>query len=161
MTALPCTPARRDRSRRERGVTLIELVVVAAVIAILSMIAIPSYRSHVLRAHRIEARAALLALATAQEKFHLACHRYAAELDPDQEPDCDAARLDFPTLTDRGLYSVRITAADAGSWAAESRPTGEPQASDLACQSFVLEGTGRRRAWDAAGEENARVCWGR
>jgi type IV pilus assembly protein PilE len=142
-------------------VTLIELLVVAAVIAILSMVAIPSYRNHVLRAQRIEARAALLALATAQEKFHLACDRYAADLDPDQEPDCDAARLNFPTLTERGLYSVRITAADAGRWAAESRPTGEPQASDLPCQSFVLESTGRRRASDAAGEENAGACWGR
>jgi len=70
MTARPLRPARRERGRRERGVTLIELVVVAAVIAILASVAIPSYRSHVLRAHRTEARAALLALATAQEKFH-------------------------------------------------------------------------------------------
>lgn len=161
MTA-PSTPrARREHGRRERGVTLIELVVVAAVIAILSTVAIPSYRNHVLRAHRTEARAALLALATAQEKFHLVCHRYAAELDPEQEPDCDAARLDFPTRSERGLYSVRITSADAGSWTAESLPSGAPQAADSACQRFALASTGLKQAWDAAGRDNALECWGR
>ena len=152
---------RRGQSHRERGVTLIELVVVAAVIAILSMVAIPSYRSHVLRAHRTEARAVLLALATAQEKFHLVCQRYAAELDPEQEPDCDAARLAFPTRSERSLYSVRITSADASSWTAESLPAGAPQVADLDCQVFELASTGRKRARDAAGKDSALVCWGR
>lgn len=153
--------ARRNRGCRERGVTLIELVVVAAVIAILSMVAIPSYRSHVLRANRTEARAALLGLATAQEKFHLVCQRYAAESDPDLEPDCDAARLAFPTRSERGLYSLRITSADASSWTAESVPTGAPQDADRACQGFSLASTGRKQAWDAAGRDTALVCWGR
>lgn len=161
MTAPHLPRARQGRGRRDRGVTLIELVVVATVIAILSMVAIPSYRSHVLRTHRTEARAALLALATAQEKFHLVCQRYAAELDPEEAPDCDAARLDLPSRSERGLYSVRITSADAGSWTAESSPSGEPQAADRACQSFELADTGRKRAWDATGKDNSLECWGR
>jgi type IV pilus assembly protein PilE len=161
MTALPRPRARRARGRLERGVTLIELVVVAALIAILATVAIPSYRSHVLRAHRTEARAALLALATAQEKFHLVCHRYAVDLDPEEEPDCEAARLDFPTRTERGLYSLRISSADVSSWTAESLPTGPPQSADRACQAFVLASTGRKQAWDAAGKDNALECWGR
>lgn len=155
-------PSHRHRHRhRDRGVTLIELVVVAAVIAILATVAIPSYRNHLLRAHRTEARAALLALATAQEKFHLVCLRYAAELDPEQEPDCDAARLAFATHSERGLYSVRITSADASSWTAESLPMGPPQDADRACQGFSLESTGRKRAWDATGRDTALECWGR
>jgi type IV pilus assembly protein PilE len=161
MTALPRPRARRERGRPERGVTLIELLVVAAVIAILATVAIPSYRNHLLRAHRTEALAALLALATAQEKFHLVCQRYAAELDPEQEPDCDAARLAFATRSERGLYSVRITSADASSWTAESLPMGAPQDADRACQGFSLASTGRKRAWDAAGRDSALVCWGR
>jgi len=155
------TALRRRPARRERGVTLIELVVVAVVIAILATVAIPSYRSHVLRAQRTEARAVLLALATAQEKFHLVCQRYAAELDPEQEPDCDAARLAFATRSERGLYSVRITSAYASSWAAESLPMGAPQDADHACQGFSLASTGRKRAWDAAGRDSALACWGR
>jgi type IV pilus assembly protein PilE len=159
---VPSAPrAAWHQGQRERGVTLIELVVVAAVIAILATVAIPSYRNHLLRAHRTEARAALLALATAQEKFHLVCQRYAAELDPEQEPDCDAGRLAFPTRSERGLYSVRITSADASSWTAESLPMGAPQDADRACQRFSLASTGRKRAWDTAGKDSALVCWGR
>lgn len=161
MSAMTLRRAPRVQGHRERGVTLIELVVVATVIAILSMVAIPSYRGHVLRAQRTEARAALLALATAQEKFHLVCQRYAAELDPEREPDCDDARLAFPSRSDRNLYSIRITSADAVSWTAESLPAGAPQAADLACQTFELASTGRKRAWDAAGKDSALVCWGR
>lgn len=146
---------------RDCGVTLVELVVVVALIAILSMVAIPSYRSQALRANRTEARAALLALATAQEKFHLACHHYATDLDPELETDCAAARLAFPARSERGYYSVRITSADASGWTAESLPTGPPQDADHACQGFALASTGRRRAWDAAARDNALVCWGR
>jgi len=110
---------------------------------------------------RTAGTAALLALATAQEKFHLACRRYAAALDPEREPDCDAARLDFPTRSARGYYALRITSADAGGWAAESSPAGPPQSADRACQGFALSSTGRRRAWDADANDTAPVCWGR
>ena len=50
-----------------QGVTLIELMVVVVVIGVLGVIAIPSYRQYSIRAQRVEAKAALLLLATAQE----------------------------------------------------------------------------------------------
>jgi len=155
-------PRRGGRIRAgQRGLTLIELVVVAVVIAVLAAIAIPSYRSHVLRANRTEARAALLALATAQEKFHLQCRHYATGLDPDKASDCDAASLSFPARSDRGLYSLRVTSADASGWTAEALPTGPPQSADRPCQGLGLAGTGRRSAWDAARRDSVVECWGR
>ena len=155
--------ARRRRPNRDRqyGVTLIELVVVAVVIAVLAATAIPSYRSHVLRANRTEARAALLSLATAQEKFHLRCHHYATELDPEVDPDCDASRLALSVRSERGYYSIRITSADATGWTAEALPMGPPQSTDRPCQGFALASTGRKRAWDAAKRDTDRECWSR
>ena len=162
MNPPPTFPRRRGRNRgRQRGVTLIELVVVTVVIAVLAAIAIPSYRSHVLRANRTEARAALLSLATAQEKFHLRCHHYATELDPEVDPDCDASRLALPVRSERGYYSIRITAADATGWTAEALPTGPPQSTDRPCQGFALASSGRKRAWDAAKRDTVLECWGR
>ena len=61
------------RSELMRGMTLVELLVAwwSLVAVLAALVAIPSYRSHVLRTHRVEARTALLALAAAQEKFFL------------------------------------------------------------------------------------------
>lgn len=152
---------RQLKRRHQRGVTLIELVVVAAAIAVLAAIAMPTYRSHVLRAQRTEARAALLALATAQEKFHLQCRHYATALDPGKDSDCVAASLDFPIASERGYYAIRITSADARGWTAESWPAGPPQSADRPCQRFGLASSGRKRAWDATRRDNDLECWGR
>jgi type IV pilus assembly protein PilE len=155
-------PRRCGRIRPgQRGLTLIELVVVAVVVAVLAAIAIPSYRSHLLRANRTEARAALLALATAQEKFHLQCRRYATGLDPGKASDCDTSSLAFPGRSERGLYSLRITSADASNWTAEALPTGPPQSADRPCQGFGLASNGGKSAWDAARRDNVVECWGR
>ena len=63
---------------KSSGVTLIELMIVVAIVAVLAAVAIPSYRSYLLRSHRAEAKAALLNLAAAQEKFYLQNNTYAA-----------------------------------------------------------------------------------
>ena len=62
---------------RQQGMTLIELVVVMVIVGILAAVAIPSYRSYVIRSQRSDAKDALLALATQQEKHYLQCNNYA------------------------------------------------------------------------------------
>lgn len=62
---------------RGRGFTLIELMIVVAVIGILAAIAVPSYRSYIVRASRVEAQAELLELASLQEKIFLNSNGYA------------------------------------------------------------------------------------
>lgn len=50
----------RSPSRNTRGFTLIELMIVVAVVGILTAIAYPSYTEYVRRGHRADARAGLL-----------------------------------------------------------------------------------------------------
>ena len=57
--------------RRQRGVTLLELMVVISILAILASIALPTYRRYLIRSQRTEAKIALLQLQTAQEKFYM------------------------------------------------------------------------------------------
>jgi type IV pilus assembly protein PilE len=145
--------------KASRGVTLIELIVVIVVIGILASIAIPSYRNYVTRANRTEGRAALLALATAQEKFYLQCNTYTAALDPAADSACDPANLKFSPASERGYYTITVTAADATGWTAEAEPNGAPQSGDDRCQWFQLTSTGTKSAKNAGGTDSTQECW--
>lgn len=131
-----------------RGVTLIELMIVIIVVAVLASIAIPSYRQYVLRSHRTEAKAALMNVAAAQEKFYLQNNTYTEALE-----DAPPAGLGIPGTTENGYYTITIDAgADAASFTARAAPAGG-QAQDTKCVSFTIDQAGTKTAtndecWD-------------
>jgi type IV pilus assembly protein PilE len=130
------------------GWSLLELLVVVAVLAILTLSAVPTHRAAMLRAQRTEATAALLVLAAAQERFHLQHHIYASEID---SPPPDG--LGLQTVTAGGRYAITITAADAATFAATATALG-PQARDAHCARFGIDATGSRTATNVD-------CWTR
>ena len=94
-----------------RGITLLELMVVVVIIGLLASVAYPNYRDFVSRAARNEAKAALLQIATNQERFYLQNSIFTT----------DMTQLGFdesPFTTDSGAYQVVVTAADAANFTA-------------------------------------------
>jgi type IV pilus assembly protein PilE len=149
-------------------VTLIELMVVIIVVGILASIAIPSYREYVLRAQRSEARAALLALATAEEKYYLECNSYVETLDDSQPNTCpgSSGTLNYPATSENGYYTLAVTGGnlDVGgnpqSWTATATAaSGQPQFRDERCRVFQLTSTGGKTAKNAGNAANDDECW--
>jgi type IV pilus assembly protein PilE len=66
------------RKQRARGFTLIELMIVVAVVAILSAIALPAYRDYVLRGQLTDARSQLSVWAARMEQFYQDNRNYGA-----------------------------------------------------------------------------------
>lgn len=67
--------------RRSFGVTLIELMITVAVVAILAAVAIPSYNSYVVKANRRSAQAAMMDMANLQQQYLLSNRTFASKSD--------------------------------------------------------------------------------
>ena len=59
-----------QRSTRQRGFTLVELMVVIVIVALMAAIAVPLYTNYVKDARRSEAAGGLAAVATAQQTYY-------------------------------------------------------------------------------------------
>jgi type IV pilus assembly protein PilE len=142
---------------RQRGVTLLELMTVVVIIGILAAIAIPSYRSYLIRAQRSDATAALLHVAQAQEKFYLQNNRYATNAQMSLGPPAGLGIAG----TEHGFYTLGLASADATlDFTATATPVGTgPQAQDPACVSFTINQQGTRGAKNNASTDNTEACW--
>jgi type IV pilus assembly protein PilE len=86
-----------------RGMTLIELLIVMAVVTILAAVALPSYDRYILRGYRTEARNELLEIAARQERFRYNSPLYAATLG-------DLGYTSDPYILPKARYSVTMIA---------------------------------------------------
>ena len=119
-----------------RGVTLIELMIVVVVVSILAAIAYPNYQEFTARAKRNEARAALLRLATNQERFYLNNNTFSADL-------TTIGFSSSPFTTETGYYVVVVTAANASNFTATATyQLGGSEANK--CRTFTIDGRGQK-----------------
>jgi type IV pilus assembly protein PilE len=133
-----------------RGFTLLELLMCVVIAGVLATIALPSWREVTKRTYRSDARAALHAIAAAQERYRLVHGRYAGDAGP-----APPVGLGFDR-SERGWYVLRIEHADATRFIASAQPhAGSPQASDTDCRLLTIDETGARGSAPAGPE----LCW--
>lgn len=131
--------------------TLLELMIALAIAAILAVLAVPSYRVHVARTHRIDAASALYRAAQFVEG---AASDGVAALPPglDQAPQFGSA-----------IYRLRVLPADDanGGYSIEAAPADSGPMRDDPCGTFTLDATGQRgNKSDVSGVTPAsNECW--
>ena len=136
--------------KSHQGFTLIEVMIVVAIIGILSAIAMPSYTEYIRRGHRTEARASLLQMAQWMERAATANGLY-----PTSEANEDAVK-DALKAAETTRYDITL-ASTASTYTLTATPKGA-QAGDK-CGSYTLNQAGQRGAKDVTTGDIVGECW--
>jgi len=142
------------RRHRHRGITLIELMIALAVVAILAAMAVPAYSEYLSRSHRVDARGTLTQAAQWME-------RYRAESRGVYTGATIPAALAVSPGSGAVMYDLSLTMPTAVSYVLSAVPrTGGRMAGD-ACGTFTLTSDGQRTAAGASSGALFERCWNR
>ncbi|GGA14171.1 type IV pilin protein [Dyella caseinilytica] len=137
---------------RSRGFTLPEMIMVAAIAAVLAAMAITNYSRYVFRAHRADAHQALMAIANGEERWYATYNRYTDDL----------AQFGFadPAISPHGYYELvlEVDGDTAQSFTAVALPI-RTQAKDL-CGNLSIDSRGAKTPARDDVQANANgKCW--
>lgn len=128
------------------GFTLIELMIVVAIIGILSAIALPSYRQYVIKANRQDAEAILMENTQFMERYFTTNNTYIGATLPN-------------TVSPKGSSGTSVkydmgfdTASTASSFKLEAVPANSQLSADTTCGELTVSNTGAQTSATAG-------CW--
>ncbi|CDZ95747.1 type IV pilin protein [Pseudomonas saudiphocaensis] len=134
---------------RQKGFTLIELMITVVIIGILASIAYPSYQEFVKRGNRTEGQAFLNEVAARQERYYAQNNEYVTS-------DADIGKLNLKagnnkSETGKYVLSLGSSASDGG-----YTLTATQQFGDSACGNLTLTATGVK---GVTGSKSWEDCW--
>jgi type IV pilus assembly protein PilE len=144
---------------RTHGFTLVELMIVVAIIAVLSAIAIPSYISHVTKTHRVAAEGCLSEFSNWMERYYTTNLRYDQDLAGNKVgTTIPLATMDCATKNQTGSnYKYQFAATPTRSaYKIEAVPQNAQLTRDTLCATLSIDQTGKR---DQTGTGTTAECW--
>ena len=128
------------------GFTLVELMIVIAIIGILAAVGYPAYTSYVTKANRADAIGGLLTLAGRMEEYYVNNDTYVG---------ATVATLYGGTTTQEGLYTLTMT-PDPTAFAYTLVATPVPADRDPECKTLTLNQLGQK---GSTGTATTAECW--
>jgi type IV pilus assembly protein PilE len=150
----PSQPARRAPGYRIRGLTLIEIMVVVAIIGILASIALPMYQDNVLKSRRRTAQSCLAEQAQFMERYYTT----------NTGNPLSYTGASLPTsacLTDlASYYSISLTTQQAQAFTLTATALGS-QTGDTTCTNLTLDQSATRGSYYylANVQTTSSGCW--
>ena len=142
-TAMPLDRKFLFMLKKAKGFTLIELMIVIAIVGILAAIAYPSYTSQVRKTQRGDAKAALLTAAQSLERCFTEHNTYD-----------DAACPALAATSSEGYYSITATTLTSTTYTLTAAPISGAVVGDTDCDTFTLDNRGVQASTPAGHQ-----CW--
>ena len=132
--------------KKTRGFTLIELMIVLAVLSIIVAVGYPSYLEQVKKSRRAEGMGQLLELADRMERAY-----------SDQGTYPTSVSEVYVATTDGGLYTLSIVTANNISFIVSATPTSAKGQDTDKCHTFTLTSLGDKSV--SGGSLGTGDCW--
>lgn len=137
--------------KKSQGFSLIELLIVIAIIGIIAAIAIPSYSQYMTKTRRIDGTTFLIEAAGEQFRYFSEYNQYTDEMSDLGYGDAATA------VSEEGYYTVSIVSGSATSYVLTATPVvGGLQADDGACTTFTLSSSDQK---GVTGTGSVADCW--